>query len=164
MCWQRHDQFDRFERATSWNRPPRSRAERTTLTQAPDDLLVSDAERQAVIDELREHTADGRLTLDDFEQRVDEALHARTGGELRVVTRELPSLRRTTTSHRRRGVRLPVSPQFLLVAAVVAVAVMAGMWWALIPLWFVFGGCLGGRSRHTSHSHRTERDQTVTYV
>jgi hypothetical protein len=164
MCWQRHDQFDRFERAEGWSRPARDRRERSTLATPPDDLLVSDAERQTVIDDLREHTADGRLTLDEFEERVEEALHARTGAELRTVTRELPSLRQTPPSRDWRLPRLPVSPRLLVIAAVVAVALLAGVWWVLIPLWFVFGGCGGSSANGVTQTRQTERDDTVSYV
>ena len=36
-----------------------------------DDLRVGDAEREAVAAELREHYAQGRLTIDDFQRRLD---------------------------------------------------------------------------------------------
>lgn len=56
----------------------------------------SDAERQAAVDALRQHTADGRLTLDEFEERADEAYRARALGELARVGRNLPT--RPTTA------------------------------------------------------------------
>jgi hypothetical protein len=56
----------------------------------PDDLRVSDAERERVIGLLRTHCADGRLTLDEFGDRVSEVLTAKTAGELGLVTRQLP--------------------------------------------------------------------------
>jgi hypothetical protein len=54
------------------------------------DLRVSDAERQAVADLLRQQTTAGRLTLDEFEQRLDEAFGAQTGRQLQAALRELP--------------------------------------------------------------------------
>jgi hypothetical protein len=46
-------------------------------------LRVGDAERGKVIDQLADHHAAGRLTLEEFEQRMSAAWTARTGGELR---------------------------------------------------------------------------------
>jgi hypothetical protein len=39
------------------------------LAQVP-DILVSDAERERVADDLRGHYEAGRLTLDEFQQRL----------------------------------------------------------------------------------------------
>ena len=44
----------------------------------------------ASIELLKQHTADGRLTLEEFEARVDETLAARTGSDLRMVLRDSP--------------------------------------------------------------------------
>jgi hypothetical protein len=60
------------------------------LAQSP-DLLVSDAEREQVTVELRGHYEAGRLTLEEFQHRVDEAHAARTSGQLDHVLRQLPS-------------------------------------------------------------------------
>ncbi len=56
------------------------------------DYRVSDAEREAVIDELRRHTAAGRLTVAEFGERMDEAHAARTASQLQAALRELPRL------------------------------------------------------------------------
>jgi hypothetical protein len=55
-------------------------------------LRVGDAERGKVIDQLADHHAAGRLTLDEFEQRMSAAWTARTGAELEVLVRDLPAL------------------------------------------------------------------------
>ena len=54
------------------------------------ELRVSDAERDEVIGVLREQTSAGRLTLEEFEERLGEVYEARTAGALRHVLRELP--------------------------------------------------------------------------
>jgi hypothetical protein len=54
--------------------------------------LLSDDDRTRVLDILRRHTGDGRLTLEDFSERADLVLHARTYAELVPATRGLPSL------------------------------------------------------------------------
>jgi hypothetical protein len=60
---------------------------------APPAVLASDAERELVCSQLREAAVDGRLTLDEFTQRVDRALAARTRAALAVVTGDLPAVR-----------------------------------------------------------------------
>jgi hypothetical protein len=56
------------------------------------DIRVGDAERDAVATQLREHYGDGRLTLDELNERLDQTLRARTGADLNAVTRDLPHL------------------------------------------------------------------------
>jgi DUF1707 SHOCT-like domain len=57
---------------------------------ADPELRASDAERRRVAELLRTHYLDGRLTQDDFDERVEHALAARTQGELAELTRDLP--------------------------------------------------------------------------
>lgn len=56
-----------------------------------DDLRASDDDRHRVVDALQRHTEAGRLTLDEFTERVDSAYAARTVAELAAVTRDLPA-------------------------------------------------------------------------
>lgn len=56
-------------------------------------LRVSDAEREQVVNLLREHTADGRLSLDEFSQRSQVAYAARTRTDLDALTHDLPKPR-----------------------------------------------------------------------
>jgi hypothetical protein len=53
-------------------------------------IRASDAERDAVVVQLRGHLVEGRLTPDEFADRIDEAYRARTRDELVLVLRELP--------------------------------------------------------------------------
>ncbi|HZP53676.1 DUF1707 domain-containing protein [Actinocrinis sp.] len=54
------------------------------------NLRASDADRERIVEQLRQHTADGRLTMDEFEQRMSAAYAAKTYGELAQLTRDLP--------------------------------------------------------------------------
>lgn len=54
------------------------------------DILVSDRDRARVGDELRSNYEAGRLTLEEFQQRLDELHAARTEGQLDAVLRQLP--------------------------------------------------------------------------
>ena len=57
------------------------------------DLLVSDRDRARAGEELRTHYEAGRLTLDEFQERLDELHGARTETQLGHVLRQLPTKR-----------------------------------------------------------------------
>src|SRR4030081_2213518 len=61
------------------------------------ELRVGDADRQGVVAELQRHYIDGRLTSDELGERVAEALHARTFGELAKPLGDLPKLPDSTS-------------------------------------------------------------------
>ena len=70
---------------------PRPRAPSGSLTDVTDPgLRASDADRQRVVAVLERHTSAGRLTLDEFSDRVGAVYAAATIGELALVTRDLP--------------------------------------------------------------------------
>jgi hypothetical protein len=54
------------------------------------NVRVGDADREAVTAQLREHYADGRLTLEELNERIDETFAAKTRADLNTVMRELP--------------------------------------------------------------------------
>jgi hypothetical protein len=56
-------------------------------------LRIGDAEREAVAAELREHHAHGRLTLAEFNERLDAVFAARTQQDLSRITKDLPHVR-----------------------------------------------------------------------
>jgi Domain of unknown function (DUF1707) len=53
-------------------------------------VVVGDSDRERAVAELREHFASGRLTLDEFSQRTERALAARSRPELRRALAGLP--------------------------------------------------------------------------
>ena len=55
-----------------------------------DRIRISDADRDRVTARLRDHFAEGRLTPDEFDERVTAALNAKTFGDLRHVMTDLP--------------------------------------------------------------------------
>nr|MDT0665872.1 DUF1707 domain-containing protein [Micromonospora sp. DSM 115978] len=54
------------------------------------ELRVSDAERQAVVDRLRQASGEGRITLPEFDERVRAAYAAATYAQLEPLTADLP--------------------------------------------------------------------------
>jgi hypothetical protein len=58
---------------------------------APAELRASDADREAVAERLREAAGDGRLDLEELDERLDRAFAAKTYGELAPLTADLPA-------------------------------------------------------------------------
>jgi hypothetical protein len=92
----------------------------------PSTMRASDADRDAVLAELSEHFQAGRLTLEEFDERSDQVLHARTYGELADLTRDLPPLSRLPAPSvqprpRATGPRVPVAAVAAALALVVLV-------------------------------------------
>ena len=114
-------------------------------------LRVSDADRDRVAAELSEHFQAGRLTQDEFDERVGRAISARTQGDLDELLADLPSGRTAGSlpaavppaGQVARGARW-AAPAAVLAVAVALFAVTAalphghGRWapWWLIPLAF----------------------------
>ncbi|MBC2904954.1 DUF1707 SHOCT-like domain-containing protein [Streptomyces cupreus] len=59
------------------------------MTELP-ELRASDADRERVAEILRDALAEGRLDMEEFEERLDATYKARTYGELTPITRDLP--------------------------------------------------------------------------
>jgi hypothetical protein len=55
-----------------------------------DAMRASDGDRERVVQALQEQVGEGRLTLAEFEERSGEAYVAKTVGELRKLTVDLP--------------------------------------------------------------------------
>jgi class 3 adenylate cyclase len=65
-------------------RPPRAESSLPAVR-------AGDADREQTVVTLREHTAAGRLTLEEFSQRVEQAYAAKTLAELDETQRDLPA-------------------------------------------------------------------------
>lgn len=55
------------------------------------ELRASDADRERVVERLRDAVAEGRLDMEEFEERLDAAYKSRTYAELEPLTRDLPA-------------------------------------------------------------------------
>ena len=69
-------------------------------------MRVGDADREAIAAQLREHFADGRLTLDELNERLDQTFAAKTGPTSNIVMRDLPHV----TTWPPAGTRDPARP------------------------------------------------------
>ncbi|OLF06270.1 hypothetical protein BLA60_31950 [Actinophytocola xinjiangensis] len=87
----------------------------------PRALRVSDAERMHVVSVLQKAIGHGMLNLDEFTARTDQALAAKTRGELNALLADLPGVTHRDTS-------APVQPQPVEIRAVMASIVRKGQW------------------------------------
>ncbi|MGY1712659.1 DUF1707 domain-containing protein [Geodermatophilus sp. SYSU D00758] len=55
-----------------------------------DAVRASDAEREETVRQLQRGLTQGRLTVDEFDERVQAAYAARTRGDLARLTADLP--------------------------------------------------------------------------
>jgi hypothetical protein len=67
--------------------PPRAGG---SIENMNDTLRAADRDRDEVVELLREHYAQGRLTMEEFGERSTAAISARTIGDLRALTADLP--------------------------------------------------------------------------
>jgi len=111
-----------------------------TRRPARPDLRVSDAERDAVVTELGEHFQQGRLDQVEFDERVTQALAARTESDLRELLADLPPTREAPAPQPRTWApRLPFLVPLLFAAILIAGSAAGGRHggWALWPLWWL---------------------------
>jgi class 3 adenylate cyclase len=141
----------------------------TVSDQGDARVRVSDAERDAVVTTLRGHFETGRLTFDEFSDRVDEAYTARTAADLDRTLRELPREQAPAPASRRRGglhnarIRAALSGLALPNGICIGVWAAAGggyFWpiWVLIPTGAVcLSTILAPEGRHHDRSPRDGR-------
>src|SRR5688572_28989837 len=114
---------------------------------APRDpsLRASDAERESIVSQLREHGAAGRLDVEELEQRVETAYSARTHGELGALLRDLPAApaarRVVASNHGHGGLGHGWHSFFAVNALLVAIWAVGGagyFWPAWVMAWWAF--------------------------
>jgi hypothetical protein len=64
----------------------------------PDQLRASDTEREAIVARLNDACGEGRLSLTEFSDRVQQAYQARTRGDLQQLVADLPATATTPAS------------------------------------------------------------------
>ncbi|ROQ97821.1 cell wall-active antibiotic response 4TMS protein YvqF [Streptomyces sp. 2132.2] len=55
------------------------------------ELRASDADRERVVERLRDAVAEGRIDMEEFEERLEAAYTSKTYAELEPLTRDLPA-------------------------------------------------------------------------
>lgn len=130
-----------------------------------------DSERDQVIRELTRHCGDGRLTLDELEERIEAAQAATTTAELDLLLRDLPAPRSVPAPppppsaapkpmwppvvrpSQSRGCAKPVHGNKVEGPAGVAICVAGfvllfnGMFWLALCVWFLLPAMLKSTRR-----------------
>jgi hypothetical protein len=141
-----------------------------------DSIRVSDAERDRVTAQLRDHFAAGRITPGELDERLSAALNAKTFGDLRRIMADLPGpvpaplgaapppLRATPAWAARRR---PPFPPLILLGLLVALLIPGTGWLlavfvnTILLFWlmtFAVGVFAFGRSQRRWH-HRGGRQR-----
>jgi hypothetical protein len=81
---------------------------------------VGDADRERTADRLRQHHAEGRITVDEFQERLDRCYAATTAGQLRELVADLPREPQRDPRHFSRWPRVWLIPTLLTIVAVAA--------------------------------------------
>ena len=112
-------------------------------------LRISDAERAEVADLLAKHYGDGRLDQAEFNERLDQAMKARTYADLDGILVDLPRTEAEASeapkaTARRRHEHRPLRVLVLTVFIVVAVAAVAhALVWSLSTwVWLLLLGAI----------------------
>jgi Domain of unknown function (DUF1707) len=94
-------------------------------TQPAHRLRIGDRERTATAERLTAHAADGRLSVEELESRLERAHAAVYEDELRGIEVDLPSAARPARPARRDPRPAPPFVALLLLGAIAAVALTA---------------------------------------
>ena len=90
-------------------------------TDIDSSLRVGDADREATAERLRHHHAEGRIDIEEFQQRLDRCYQATTAGQLQELVADLPSEARRPPRYFGPPRLIPMVPILLAVFVVAAV-------------------------------------------
>jgi Domain of unknown function (DUF1707) len=132
-----------------WVWPPPSGAHRSWSSDKP-EVRIGDAERDRAVATLGDHFAAGRLTREEFDERIEQAMQARFDRDLRPLFVDLPvsgdSEPRSAVPKACQvsaGMAVPVLLfwllPILLVATVIAAVLLSAPWlfWGLLWLFII---------------------------
>jgi Domain of unknown function (DUF1707) len=134
MCHHRHRRHDREFAGVAVRERDVDRFAAPNPPAGP--IRVADADRERVVELLRDHAAAGRLEPDELEDRIGRAYAARYGSDLQAVLAELPP--EPEPAPRPRPTRPRATPAPLLpiaIAALIALAAVTSAWWLLWLIW-----------------------------
>lgn len=126
-------------------------------------MRISDTEREEVVERLRGALSEGRLELEEFDERVQAAYRAKTYRDLTPLTADLPSApvpaptmravpaAQASVDESRRALAL-FSAIFVFIAFGVLISVASGG--TILPFWPLFILAFWGLSRRSGNYGR----------
>jgi Domain of unknown function (DUF1707) len=146
----------------AWPMTIRPDLDRSAVPAVP--VRIGDAERDRAMSDLGDHFAAGRLTRDEFDARVDQAMTARFDRDLQPLFVDLPraepvpSRSAGPSPSLRAGWPLLLWWLPLLLVGVVVVTVLLGAPWLIWTFcWVLFISAFWGRRRSNYHHYRHYR-------
>src|SRR5690348_5928801 len=126
------------------------------------DLRISDIDRDHAAEVLREANAQGRITVDELDERLTSVYNAKTFADLVPVTQDLPATQDTapTTAPARR--RIGGTPRFKLSLAILGGASRDGQW--VVPPEYTAVATLGGIKLDMRDATFAEAETTIKAV
>jgi hypothetical protein len=130
------------------------------------DLRASDADRERVAKVLHDAMGEGRLTIDELDERLQSVYAAKTLGELVPLTADLPA-----GAHQMFPVPEPATPPSARIGGTAgssaAIAVLSGfqrtgVW--TVPRYFTAVAFLGGGELDLTQATFAERECTISVV
>jgi Domain of unknown function (DUF1707)/Cell wall-active antibiotics response 4TMS YvqF len=131
----------------------------------PHELRASNADRERVARILHDAMAEGRITVTELEQRLDQVYAAKTVGELQPLTRDLPGAQAPSTAvvpHRPAGAldaRIGGRGGSSAAIAVMSGATRKGPW--TIPPTFNAVAFMGGVDIDLTEARFEDRETTI---
>ena len=125
----------------------------------PTQLRVSDEDRHKVAEILREAAGEGRIDLDELDERLEAAYAAKTYADLVPITVDLPAHETTSAPAQRREV-MPASTTHNSSIAVMGECVRRGAW--LVPASHTAFSLMGSVTLDLRGATFAERDITIT--
>jgi Flp pilus assembly protein TadB len=113
------------------------------ITGPDPNLRAADADRERAAERLRKGHAEGRLDMNEFQERLERCYEAKTIGQLRELVRDLPRPDEQVT-RQSSGWMVPwrwrlgwAAPVLIALIAIAAVSGHHHLFWLWIPLLFV---------------------------
>ncbi len=129
----------------------------------PRQLRVSDTDRDQAAEVLREAAGQGRLTLEELDERLDMAYAAKTYADLEVVTRDLPSVGHAAPVPAGTGAfpsdRLGGTPGSKFSVAIMSGARRMGPW--VVPPVYTAVAFMGGIELDLRHARFSAQEVTI---
>ena len=130
----------------------------------PRAMRAADADRERVADVLREAVAQGRISFDELDERLDQAYLAKTYADLEAITRDLPESG-TVTPAAAPGTGYPLdriggTPGATLSAAILSSVRRRGTW--VLPRSYTAFTILGSVQLDLRQARFSEPEVTIT--